>query len=180
MNNIKLHPFDNICDPLEIPFITFLFNFGPINRLIDVPYDPHLKYINEQHGIEFMMSVRLLTHGYKLFAPSNDIVFHNYNLDQNINKKRDEIIHTPKYIQRHGHIKHETTINAATAVSVKKATNETKGENADANFDIFISQGIQKDLRRMQHLLKLTKMLPAIMMMQIIWMRLKNMVWEII
>ena len=167
---LRLHPFEQICDPLEVPFITFLFNFGPISRLKNIPYDPYLKYINEQNGIEFYMSVRLRTNGYKMYAPAQDIVFHSYTMDRNINKNRyDNVIHTPKYQQRHGHITHETTIDAVTATKVKKNKNNDNGNNfntkhthngdnaseTDKQFDIFIEQGINNDINRIQYVLQM-------------------------
>ncbi|KAL3895702.1 MAG: hypothetical protein SGARI_007371 [Bacillariaceae sp.] len=51
------------------------FNFAPARVIQDVPYDamglPHLFF-----GEELSMAVRLYTHGYDLYAPSETVVYH--------------------------------------------------------------------------------------------------------
>ena len=45
--------------------------------LLDVPYDPHLDMLFV--GEEILHSARLYTHGYNLYAPDMNLVFHHYN-----------------------------------------------------------------------------------------------------
>lgn len=65
--------------PIEVPFWSSFFSFGPFRYVLDVPYDPNLKAMVEEDGTEFLYSARLRTNGYKMFAPFKDLVYHNYN-----------------------------------------------------------------------------------------------------
>lgn len=62
--------------PSAIPCLLYAagFNFGPASIIKDVPYDPSLNYLF--FGEELSMAVRLYTHGYDLYAPSESAVFH--------------------------------------------------------------------------------------------------------
>ncbi len=50
------------------------FIFGPAQRLVDVPYDPHVYFIGE----EINLSVRLWTAGWDLFVPNQVLIYHHY------------------------------------------------------------------------------------------------------
>ena len=52
----------------------FLFSRGQIVR--DVPFDPHLPFLFT--GEEILLSIRLFTHGYDVYTPSQNIVYHAY------------------------------------------------------------------------------------------------------
>lgn len=50
--------------------------FGNAQFVHEVPFDPYLFYVFD--GEEVLFSVRLWTHGYDLFTPRTNILFHNY------------------------------------------------------------------------------------------------------
>ncbi|KDO28062.1 hypothetical protein SPRG_20220 [Saprolegnia parasitica CBS 223.65] len=52
------------------------FNFGPAAHAVWVRNDPYTPYLF--HGEEYSMAARLFTHGYDLYAPRVDIVYHWY------------------------------------------------------------------------------------------------------
>lgn len=52
----------------------FLFSRGQMVR--DVPFDPHLPFLFT--GEEILLSIRLFTHGYDVYTPSKNIVYHAY------------------------------------------------------------------------------------------------------
>ena len=57
-------------------FIGAGFLFGHGQMLFDVPFDPELDMLFQ--GEEVLYSARLYTHGYDVFAPSENIVYHYY------------------------------------------------------------------------------------------------------
>jgi hypothetical protein len=63
-------------DFLETPYIAggMMFSTGKI--LTDVPFDPHLDYLFV--GEEISHSIRCWTHGYRIFTPMTNVVFHFY------------------------------------------------------------------------------------------------------
>ena len=52
------------------------FAFSRGDRALDVASDPYLPYLFD--GEEILMTVRLWTHGYDLYMPDRDVVFHIY------------------------------------------------------------------------------------------------------
>lgn len=51
----------------------FLFSVGRLCR--DVPYDPHLYF----HGEEITLAVRAYTHGYDIYYPNENVIWHWYD-----------------------------------------------------------------------------------------------------
>ena len=64
--------------PIEVPFWSSYFSFGPFEYLLEVPYDPNLKNLIEEDGPELLFAARLRTHGFKFYAPTQDLAFHSY------------------------------------------------------------------------------------------------------
>ena len=62
--------------PLPQYFSAGGYVFGNADYVHEVPFDPHLNFVFD--GEEILYSVRLWTHGYDLFSPKNNILFHNY------------------------------------------------------------------------------------------------------
>lgn len=60
--------------PTPTAFAAGGFIFGPAQRILDVPFDPHIYF----HGEEANLSVRLWTAGWDLFVPSRTLLFHHY------------------------------------------------------------------------------------------------------
>lgn len=83
-NQFKL---DSLCEPLEVPFFSDLLSFSRIERLIDVPYDPYLETMTEADGFPFIYSIRLRTHGYKMYTPAQDIIYHSYSYESEKDKQ---------------------------------------------------------------------------------------------
>ncbi|OQS01498.1 hypothetical protein ACHHYP_00699 [Achlya hypogyna] len=52
------------------------FNFGTATSALEVRNDPHTPYLF--HGEEYSKAARLFTHGYDMYIPTKDIVFHWY------------------------------------------------------------------------------------------------------
>ena len=63
--------------PLLSRFFSGHFVFAPGNYVQEVPYDPYLFF----HGEESSMAVRSWTCGYDLYAPNEQIAFHEYTRD---------------------------------------------------------------------------------------------------
>ena len=66
-------------DPVPCYLYAAGFNFGPARMLQDVPYDQSLHHLF--FGEEMSMAVRLYTHGYHLFAPSESVCYHLWSRD---------------------------------------------------------------------------------------------------
>lgn len=69
-------------DPAHVPdepqptaFCGAGFIFGPSAWITDVPYDPYLYF----QGEEITLAVRLYTHGWDIFIPSDVLAYHDYN-----------------------------------------------------------------------------------------------------
>ena len=62
--------------PTIQPFSAGGFVVGNAQFVHEVPFDPHLTYVFD--GEEILYSARLWTHGYDLFTPRNNILFHHY------------------------------------------------------------------------------------------------------
>lgn len=55
-------------------FISGNFLFGPASMIHDVPYDPYLYF----YGEEISLAVRLWTHGYDIYHPNENVLYHYY------------------------------------------------------------------------------------------------------
>eukprot|EP01059_Diplonema_ambulator_P033565 TRINITY_DN709_c0_g1_i1.p1 TRINITY_DN709_c0_g1~~TRINITY_DN709_c0_g1_i1.p1 ORF type:complete len:449 (+),score=50.38 TRINITY_DN709_c0_g1_i1:75-1349(+) len=51
-----------------------VFTHGGV--LEEIPFDPHLPFLF--HGEEILLTVRLWTHGYDLYSPGDNILYHHY------------------------------------------------------------------------------------------------------
>jgi hypothetical protein len=61
--------------PKATPFCAGGFLFGAAEWFRDVPYDPYLYFIGEESSV----AVRLYTHGWDLFTPTDVVLYHDYN-----------------------------------------------------------------------------------------------------
>ena len=62
------------CRPQPYAGAGFLFAYGKLVQ--DVPFDPHLPFVF--NGEEIMYTVRMWTHGWDIFSPSENILYHYY------------------------------------------------------------------------------------------------------
>jgi len=62
--------------PREVPFVAGGFLFGPGSMAREVPFDPDLPMLFQ--GEEILHAARLWTHGYDLFTPTDNFVYHYY------------------------------------------------------------------------------------------------------
>jgi len=62
------------CRPQPYAGAGFLFAYGKMVR--DIPFDPHLPYVF--NGEEIMYTVRMWTHGWDIYSPSENILYHYY------------------------------------------------------------------------------------------------------
>jgi UDP-GlcNAc:polypeptide alpha-N-acetylglucosaminyltransferase len=62
------------CRPQPFAGAGFVFALGQMVR--EVPFDPHLHYVF--NGEEIMYTVRMWTHGWDIFSPSENILYHYY------------------------------------------------------------------------------------------------------
>ena len=62
-------------EPQPTAFLGAGFVFGPSAWISDVPYDPYLYF----QGEEITLAVRLYTHGWDIFIPSDVLAYHDYN-----------------------------------------------------------------------------------------------------
>lgn len=60
----------------QTPYIAGGMIFSPSEYLVEVPYDPNLPYLFV--GEEILHSIRAYTHGWDVFTPTENIVFHEY------------------------------------------------------------------------------------------------------
>ena len=68
--------FGNSKRPRKQPFTAAGFLFADAAMVHEVPFDPYLDFLFD--GEELLYSARLYTHGWDSFAPSHNIVFHDY------------------------------------------------------------------------------------------------------
>jgi glycosyltransferase involved in cell wall biosynthesis len=50
------------------------FLFGPAERAVEVPFDPHIYFLGEEPNL----ATRLWTHGWDLFCPTETVLWHHY------------------------------------------------------------------------------------------------------
>ena len=62
--------------PLQQPYAAAGFLFAEASMVHNVPFDPHLDYLFD--GEEVLYSARMWTHGYDIFSPTRNVVFHFY------------------------------------------------------------------------------------------------------
>jgi hypothetical protein len=63
-----------------VPFIAGGFHFSDASFLKELPYDPTLDYLFV--GEEILQSIRFYTHGYDVFSPSENILYHEYTREE--------------------------------------------------------------------------------------------------
>lgn len=86
----------------ETPYLASGFFFCEYTFLLELPYDPNLDYIFIGEEIEH--AIRFYTHGYNIFTPNKNIIYHEYTradkpkiwTDQNY--RDDEAFEKIKYI----------------------------------------------------------------------------------
>lgn len=64
-------------EPVKSYFWAAGFSFSRGNIVHDVPYDSNLEYLF--FGEEILMTVRLFTNGYKIYAPHQVLIYHLWN-----------------------------------------------------------------------------------------------------
>ena len=62
--------------PAPVPFVAGGFLFGPGSMVREVPFDPDLPMLFQ--GEEVLHAARLWTHGYDMYTPTDNYVFHYY------------------------------------------------------------------------------------------------------
>lgn len=62
--------------PQRNAFVAAGFIFARGEMVMEVPFDPYLPYLFA--GEEILLSIRLFTHGYDVYTPNRNIVFHAY------------------------------------------------------------------------------------------------------
>jgi len=75
LSSIGYDPGSIAAVPLPTPFCAGGFLFGGSDWIREVPYDPYLYFIGE----EISVAVRLYTHGWDLFTPTDVLLYHDYN-----------------------------------------------------------------------------------------------------
>jgi len=63
--------------PVLGAFCGACFLFGPAQIIVDVPYDPCLYFMGE----EISLAVRLWTHGWDIYHPNRNLLFHHWSRD---------------------------------------------------------------------------------------------------
>jgi len=81
---------------IKTPFVTGGFIFTEGSFLKDIPYDNELEYLFT--GEEILNSIRFYTHGYDIFIPNENIIFHNY-IRKNEPKLWDDVYYIDKKIK---------------------------------------------------------------------------------
>lgn len=71
-HNIKMDP----NNPIPTPYVAAGMLFGEASFLKDVPFDPNLP--NLFVGEEILHSIRFWTHGYDIFTPTENVLYHYY------------------------------------------------------------------------------------------------------
>jgi hypothetical protein len=74
-NSIGHDPAAMGVQPRATPFCAGGFLFGAAAWINDVPYDPYLYFIGEESSL----AVRLYTHGWDIFIPTDVLLYHDYN-----------------------------------------------------------------------------------------------------
>ena len=80
-----MYPIDNDTKLQQTAFIAAGMFFSTVNAIREVPADPHIVFTGE----EITTAVRLWTHGYNTYIPSQVIAYHNYE----VNPARPRIWH---------------------------------------------------------------------------------------
>jgi len=57
-------------------YVSANFMFAAGNIVKEIPFDPHLPFLFE--GEEILYSIRAYTHGWNVFSPNRNIIFHHY------------------------------------------------------------------------------------------------------
>jgi hypothetical protein len=90
--------------PRPTAFCAGGFLFGASAWIADVPYDPYLYFLGE----ETTLAVRLFTHGWDLFIPTDVLVYHDYNNHpdrrRHWNDRRDWVRFNERSVKRVRHL----------------------------------------------------------------------------
>ncbi len=62
--------------PMRQPWAAAGFLFASASLIEEVPFDPYLDFLFD--GEEILYSVRMWTHGWDIFSPNNNVMFHSY------------------------------------------------------------------------------------------------------
>ena len=81
---------------IKTPFVTGCMLFTESKFLKDIPFDPNLDYLFT--GEEILHSIRFFTHGFDVFIPNENIIFHSY-IRNNEPKLWDDIKYENKKIK---------------------------------------------------------------------------------
>lgn len=114
--------------PRPQPWAAAGFLFANASVITEVPFDPHLNYVFL--GEEILYSARLWTHGYDIFSPSENVMYHYYTRPG-----------APRYNQ---FVKHAQLVSAEKRIqrflqAVRKGTNTRLVEDDDPD------ETVQKD-----------------------------------
>jgi len=74
-------------DFVKVPYAAGGFMFFPGQVINEMPHDPHLPYLFE--GDEILWSIRLYTHGWDVYTPNTNIIWHRYKTSADKVKKGD-------------------------------------------------------------------------------------------
>ena len=88
--------------PAPTPFVAGGFLFGPGSMVREVPFDPDLPMLFQ--GEEFLHAARLWTHGYDLYTPTDNYVFHYY-MRETKPKFWDDVAFGPVQEQTHAKVR---------------------------------------------------------------------------
>jgi hypothetical protein len=118
----------NARKPVLVPYFAAGFAFMPAAAVLRCRYDPHTPMLFD--GEELSFAVRLFTHGYNLYAPPTDTIYHKYETGEN-----------PKYWQVDWNARYYVQLESARRIAaVLSGTKPPAGASVDyslAEFDRF-------------------------------------------
>jgi glycosyltransferase involved in cell wall biosynthesis len=68
--------------PVPTAFCGGGYLFGPAERAVEVPFDPHIYFLGEEPNL----ATRLWTHGWDLFCPTETLLWHHYGGDGRVRR----------------------------------------------------------------------------------------------
>ena len=75
---MKFHGFRAVREPSKVhPFAAAGFLFADAQLVKEVPFDPYLDYIFD--GEEITYTIRMWTHGWDIYSPAQNVIYHLYN-----------------------------------------------------------------------------------------------------
>jgi hypothetical protein len=116
--------------PIPAPYFAAGFAFMPIAAVKICRYDPHTPMLFD--GEELSYAVRLFTHGYNLYAPPTDTIYHKYETGEN-----------PKYWQVNWNARYFVQLESARRIAaVLSGTKPPAGASVDYKLDEFDRFGL--------------------------------------